>query len=455
MFSRASTSFVLALVAMTSAAFGQTASPQGSASRAVTSPPTAAPDFYAPDPDLAAYIRAALSANPGVQASLASYRATLETVTVAKALPDPMLTVGQAIAPVQTRVGPQRDVFTVSQAFPWFGTLDLRSQVAGADAAAAEQAYRARQRDVIVQVKSADYNLGYVDAALGIAHEEQALLDHYEELAQARYASGQGLQQAVIKIQAEITKVVNRLDGLQQQRETLAAQLNTLLNRPPEQPVPAVAPLTKPAGVPLDLAHLESIGDADRPEVKAADVLIDRSRLVMALAHKAFRPNFTVGATFINVGGRTDEAGLAQPPPDNGRNAWSLTFGLNLPLRRGKYRADAQRAAEDLSAATLRRDDAHNAMAFATQDQISRIQTLAEQLRLIGDVLVPQTDEALRSTESAYETGEAGVLDLLDSERSRLDVRLIYARDTADYLVALANLERAIGSPFPEGTRIP
>ncbi len=42
------------------------------------------------------------------------------------------------------------------------------------------------------------------------------------------------------------------------------------------------------------------------------------------------------------------------------------------------------------------------------------------------------------------------MLDLLDSERSRLDVRLLQARDTADYLVALANLERAIGAAFPD-----
>ena len=102
-----------------------------------------------------------------------------------------------------------------------------------------------------------------------------------------------------------------------------------------------------------------------------------------------------------------------------------VTFGLTLPLRRDKYRADLSRAADELSAARLSRADAYNEMAFAVRDQVVRLQTLAEQIRLVGDVLLPQTDEALRSTEAAYETGQAGVLDLLDSERSRLDVRLI------------------------------
>ncbi len=414
-----------------------------------------APGFYTPDPVLAGYVRAALAANPGVQATRSSYRASLESVPAASALPDPMLSVGQAIDPVQTRVGPQREVVTISQTLPWFGKLDLRGQIAGQDAAAAQEAYRARQRDVILQVKSAYYNLGYIDAALGIAGEEEALLGHYEELSRARYAAGQGLQQAVIRIQAELTKVQDRQIALQQQRSTLAARLNILMNRSPELAVAAIASPTLPPAAPLDLETLESRGDAERPEIRAADALIGRGERMRDLAHRAGRPDVTVGATFINVTGRTDAPGIAQPPPDNGRNVWSLTFGLNMPIRRDKYRAEERRAAEALSAARLSRADAHNEMAFAVRDQVVRLQTLAEQLRLVGEVLMPQTDEALRSTEAAYETGEAGVLDLLDSERGRLDVRLIHARDTADYLVALANLERAVGAPFPEATRIP
>jgi outer membrane protein, heavy metal efflux system len=413
------------------------------------------PRFYAPEPVLAEYIRTALDANPGVQSILAAYQGSLARVRVASALPDPMFSVGQALRSVQTRVGPQLDTFTLSQMFPWFGKLDLRGQVAMQEAVATHEAFRARQREVIAQVKMTFYNLGYVDSALAIAREEQGLLGHYEELSQARYASGQGLQQAVIKIQAEITKVVSRLDTLQRQRDTLAARLNTLMNRPVEQPVPAVTAPAAPRDVSLDLKQLEAVGDAERPEIRAADALIGRGERGVDLARKNFWPDFTVGAGFMNVGKRSDAAGLMQPPPDNGRNAFSLTFGLNLPIRREKYRADLQRAASELTAARLSRSNAYNEMAFAVRDQMVRIQTLAEQMRLVGDVLLPQTDEALRSTETAYETGQVGVLDLLDSERGRLDVRLIHARDTADYLVALAELERAIGAPFPDVTRVP
>jgi outer membrane protein TolC len=414
-----------------------------------------APEFYAPDPVLAGYVHAALDANPAVKAGLEAYRAALEQVHVASALPDPMFSFGQALEAVQTRVGPQLNTVTLTQVFPWFGKLDLRGKVAVQEAAAAHEAFRARQREVIAQVKKAFYNLAYVDGALAIAREEQSLLGHYEELAQSRYASGQGLQQAVIKIQAEITKVVNRADTLQQQRETLAARLDTLMNRSPEEVIPVVAMPSVPREVPLDVKQLEAVGDAERPEIRVADALVGRGERTVDLAKKRFWPDFTVGAGFVNVGNRTDAAGVMQPPPDNGRNAFSITFGLTLPIWRGRYRADLRRAGDELSATQLRRADAYNEMAFAVRDQVVRLQTLAEQLRLVSDVLLPQIDEALRSTEAAYETGQVGMLDLLDSERSRLDVRLIRARDAADYLVALADLERAIGAPFPEATRVP
>ena len=56
----------------------------------------------------------------------------------------------------------------------------------------------------------------------------------------------------------------------------------------------------------------------------------------------------------------------------------------------------------------------------------------------------------LLSTESAYATGTIGVLDLLDSERMLLEVRLGLARLESDYMKALAEMERSIGSAFPE-----
>jgi len=410
----------------------------------------AAPDFYAPDAQLREYVLDALDRNPGIQEAAARYRAALQRVPQATSLPDPTLLIGQSISTPETRVGSQLNTFTLTQAYPWFGKRELRGEVAGQEAAATQQMYRARQRQVIADVKTAFYNLAYVDDALGISGEERLLLDHYEQLAQARYATGQGMQQAVIKIQVEITRVTNRLRILSQQRDTLAARLNTLRDRPPEEPVPPLGTVASIPAVALDLPLLYRLGEDHRQELLASRALITRDEKAVDLAKKDYRPDLMFGISYANVIGRD----VLPAPSDNGRNSLVVSVGLTLPVWRGKYVADVQQAAEDLSAQHLGTAALVNEIQFAIRDSVVRVQTLADQTALFDKVLIPQAAESLKSTESAYETGQAGVLDLLDSERLLLQVRLGNARQRADYLLALAALERAVGTAFPEVTRI-
>jgi outer membrane protein TolC len=407
------------------------------------------PDYYSEIPQLREYVGEALTNNPSIQAVLARYRAALNKVPQVTALPDPVFGFNQAIRSVETRVGPQRNGFVLSQAFPWFGKLDLKGKVAVQDAVSWYQLYRARQREVISQLKRAFYELGYVDTAIQINEEERSLLEHYEDLAQKRYATGQGLQQAVIKIQAEITRVIDRLEILRRQRESLSANLNTLTDRAPHDPLPTVGRLNLPQ-MELNLEELYAVGEQNRQELKAAQALIERSEKAIDLAKKDYWPNLLVSGGFINVGDRSDPAGIAQPPPDNGKNAFSLSVGINIPIWRDKYDAGVQEAAETLVAQRSSYANILNEMEFSIRDQVVRLETLQEQVDLYENALIPQAEEALRSTEAAYETGQLGVLDLLDSERILLNVRLVNARYSSDFLIALANLERAIGTKFPE-----
>lgn len=405
-------------------------------------------EFYAPEDALRAYVGEALESNPAIQETLGRYRASLERIDQVDTLPDPVFSFGQAIRSVETRVGPQINTFSFSQRFPWFGKLDLNGQVVMQDALAMHQMVRARQREVIARTKRAYYELAYVDAALAITREEQSLLEHYETLAEARYASGQGLQQAVIKLQAEITRIVNRLEILTQQRRSVEAKLNTLMHRAPEGALPAVPRPSIPE-VDIDLEELYALGLENRQELKATEERILKSEKAIELAEKNGWPDFFLGVGFVNVGVRSDPAGMAMPPPDDGKNALSFSAGITLPIYRDKYDAAVREASETLLAERSQYANVRNEMEFSIRDEVVRAETLREQIRLFERVLIPQSEEALGSTEAAYETGQVGVLDLLDSERMLLDVRLVHARYHADLLIALANLERAIGTKFP------
>ena len=405
-------------------------------------------EFYAEEEELRRQVEDALAHNPAIQREMARYRARAQEAPEIGGFPDPVFTFTQSIRGVETRVGPVLNQFVFSQVFPWFGTLDQKGKLAVQEAAAQYQIFLAQQREVIFRVKRAFYELGYVDEALRIAEQEQSLLEHYEGLAGIRYASGEGLQHAVIKLQAEITRAMNRQEMLRRQRQSLIARLNTLADRPPQTTIDVVT-MGRPPEVALELDRLYELGEENRQELKAATALIGREEEAIDLAKRDRWPDLMVSAALINIGDRDDAPGIIAPPPDNGRNAFNLSFGVGIPLWGRKYDASVQRASEDLLAERMNYANLRNDLEFSIRDAVLRIETLREQSSLFENVLIAQAEEALRATEAAYETGQLGVLDLLDSERVLLEVRVMTARFRSDHFQALASLERALGTKFP------
>ncbi|UCE48268.1 MAG: TolC family protein, partial [Phycisphaerales bacterium] len=86
---------------------------------------------------LSEYLRYAALNNAGLKAAFEQWKAAIEEVPQARSLPDPRFTYGHFIEEVETRVGPQRNRFGISQTFPWFGKIEARTRAAGASAEAA------------------------------------------------------------------------------------------------------------------------------------------------------------------------------------------------------------------------------------------------------------------------------------------------------------------------------
>ena len=415
-------------------------------------PPEPPPDFYAPEVELRSCVDSAIERHPALLASRANYQAAQQRIPQVTALPDPNLSVSQALRSVETRVGSQTGGITVTQSLPWFGARDLRGRVALSEADAQFLLVQAEERELIARVKRTFYDIAYLDAALRLLEEERSLLGHYETLARARYATGEGLQQAVIRLQAELTRIEDRQRRLTGQRRTLAVNLNTLCARPPETavlPIPGI----EPPAVSLDRPLLLDLGERNRQELRAATALIEASEDAVELAGMNFRPRFTASFALMNVAGRDPADVLGPLPPDEGKNSLSVSLGVSLPVWKEKYRAGVEEAGHRLTANRRRLEEAHDAMENAVELALIRVETIEEQLALLETVLIPQSEETLRATETAYETGQVGVLDLLDGERVQLDVLRMRARYVSDFLIALADLERGIGTrvPLPAG----
>jgi outer membrane protein, heavy metal efflux system len=399
------------------------------------------------DATLRGLVAEVLERNPRIAAAMAQARAARLMAPQAKALPDPVVGVGAYVSSPETRVGPQTIMATLSQRFPWFGKLGLKERAALERADALDAQVEAQRLDLVTETRRLYYEIGFLDAWSRVVRSDRDTLDHYEELARTRYASGVGIGQAVVKIQAEITRDDARVLDIGNRRAALVAALNELRDAP--QATPVAPPVLPDYGeVVFDRGALRDRALALRPEMAQVESEIARADTGIELARREFKPDITLGAVYTRVGPRGDAAGIAMPPPDNGKDVFAISASINLPIRRGKLKAGVEEAAELRRAASEGKRAAVAAIDRSLGELTERVTLTWQQLHLLKDVLGIQADQSLRFAESGYSAGTLDSLDLLDAERVLLEVRTTTERTRADYAIAVARLEGAAGEPL-------
>jgi len=109
----------------------------------------------------------------GLKAAFEEWKAALEQIPQAKALPDPKFTYDYFVRQIddRQRVG-------IMQTFPWFGKIAARTDAAAAAAQAAQSRYEARRVQLFSEVKQAFYEFAYLAGATRVARENLALIQH-------------------------------------------------------------------------------------------------------------------------------------------------------------------------------------------------------------------------------------------------------------------------------------
>jgi cobalt-zinc-cadmium efflux system outer membrane protein len=399
------------------------------------------------EPLLRQLVAETLQRNPEVAGLAAAASAAEQKAPQVKALPDPVAGITAYLQTPETRVGPQQAMVSLSQRFPWFGKLQLREKAALYQAAAARAKVEAARLHLVTEVRRLAYELGFQDAYEAVLHDDRATLTHYEEVARARYASGVGVEQSVIKIQAEITKDDARLLEIATHRASLQAQLNALRDQPDGTSLPLNL-LPRYPELTLTPVALRQAALANRPEIAGADATIAMAKTEVDIACKEYSPDVTLGLVYALVGKRTDAQGRAMPPPDNGQDVLGLMAGVNLPIHREKLAAAVAEATNRQLAAEQAKRSVVSGIDRSLDDLSYRIPLTYQRLHLFENVLSIQAEQSLRSAEAGYAAGTLNALDLLDAERVLLDVGTATARARADYAIGVAQLEGATAGPI-------
>ena len=405
------------------------------------------------EPVLRELLDEVLERNPGVAAAKARARAAAQRAPQVKALPDPVVSLTAFLETPETRTGPQRLSAGIFQGLPWSGKLALKEQAALHAAAALEAEVEARRLKLLTEARRFYYELSFLDRYQEITEEFLGHLVQHEEIARARYSTGAGSSQGVVKLQAEITRVENKLLGIETRRVSLAAQLNALRDRGARAALPVLSSLlSEPAEIWLDPDTLVEAALRFRPELTAADARIARTGALILLAEKGYRPDFKVGLTYTAVDPRDDTPGRLQPPEGNGDDIFAIHGGITLPIWRKKLVAGVEEAIELQSGAEEAKREIIAAIEAAIGDLAQRVPLSWRQLRLVEDLLIVQAQEAAASALSGYIAGTLNALDLLDAEHVLFEARTAAARAKTDYLIGLARLEGAFGGSLQTAT---
>ncbi|NIM61101.1 MAG: TolC family protein [Acidobacteria bacterium] len=404
--------------------------------------------FHVSDGQLGELIRTLLAESPSLSSGWARSESSFERVPQARSLPDPMLSYRYFAVSPETRVGPQEHMLEVSQGVPWGGKRRLQAERAEHQAAGVTWEVENLERRLVAELKRSYFEAAYLQEALTVNTEERDLLRRFESIALKRYSTGQGIQQSVVKVQTDISRLDDRETELRERLDVVTRRLAELIGRPEEPLELRPIDLNLP-DLDFNSDELERSALTEHPRVRAVLQRVEADQVWAQRRRLESKPDFRFGLGYTSVADREDLAGTISPPQDNGQDILAFTVGVNIPIYRKRIRAgiaeahESGRANEELLAAVRDR------LRFDVQESLVQLESLGERGRLYLDVIIPQAEESLASAEAAYTTARLGFLDLLDAERILFQSRLAYHRLVADTWVALANLEFAIASPFP------
>jgi outer membrane protein TolC len=387
-------------------------------------------------------VQEALAANPEIRAEERKWDAARERPPQEGSLDDPMLSFEIQNLPTRSFGFIQDDMtmkkLGISQTFPYFGKLDLRSEVAQREANAIGLAYRDKRNKIVQRVKEIFYELYVVERSLEIVEKNRELLGEFVKIAETKYSVGKGIQQDVLKAQVELSKLLDERIRLEQSRKAAEARLNAILNRPSHNtPLGRTEEVVK-GELPMELQELQVRALENRPLLKGLQEEIERSKAANVLARKRYFPDLTMS---LGYAFREDSAVVRRS------DFFSAGVSINIPLY---FRTKQDRQVAETSAlinvAREQHQAAKNEVVSMVKELVADIEKGGNLIDLLETGLIPQARLSLDSAVAGYQVGKVDFLTLLDNRLTLFNFEKEYYRTMGEYQTSLARLEWVVGA---------
>ena len=384
------------------------------------------------DTRLDSLVAVAQANSPRLTLAVQRAAAARARVKPAGTAPDPMMGVGIMNKPVaQSRYDDMTmHVAELRQSVPYPGKLALRRHAAELDAEASDLMVDVVKREIARDVKSACYNLAYLDTALAITRKRQLLTSSIVEAAKARYVSTNADQATVVKAQLEASGVARTLAALTAERASALMELNALLRRPLDATL-----VTAPAPTVVELPPLQDVLDATmhrNAEIIAHEPMIAAQSARVDAARVATHPDFDITFQYGNRPARPDML--------------SLMVGVLLPIHRRNMQD--QQAAEAMGRLHELHAE-HDSLTLMLQTAVARLYTeingLSAQLAVLTRASLPDARTIMSSTLAGYVAGRIDLATALGTQSAVFDHEISEQDLLARRAAKIAQLETLSG----------
>ncbi|MGQ9607743.1 MAG: TolC family protein [bacterium] len=194
----------------------------------------------------------------------------------------------------------------------------------------------------------------------------------------------------------------------------------------------------------VDLDSLFKSAMANRPEIKQIQIQEDMAKKIVNIAKAGNKPNIAFVGNY-NYQSSAYKFGDAFES-DNWKNTWNVIFTLSMPIFDGlATRARVKQAKSAVKQIELGKEQLLKGITIEVRAAYSKFQEAKELLKAQEET-VQQAQESLRIANIMYKNGMITNVELMDAELAFIQAQTNYSNALNDYVVAIASLEKAIGS---------
>lgn len=329
-------------------------------------------------------------------------------------------------------------MFMFTQNVPAKGKRALKYLIASDDAEIQALLVERKKSEVLGMVSQAFYRLLRSYDQIRIHHDQVALAEQAITATRIQYTAGKAPQKDVLQAAVTYTKLGEHLIMFERDADHARAELNTLMGRPPDQPLEIQGEYGIVDKLPSQ-EELQNLAIQSRPELLALELMQKQGSRKVQLAEKGRGPDYSITAGY-----------MLMPAGSTSRNSYIAEFSMTLPwLNRGKHDSEVQQAQEESGAVQAEYQKQRAAISREIRDALIRAESARKIVELYRNTLRPDIQSVSKAATVAYQTNQVGLLSVLDTQKISIEAEYALFDALSEYEQSVAELERAVGGPLP------